>query len=53
MYRGDGEMEIRSGGQVIQIVRDNARDRSITSGDVPRGLEMDLGVMDMTVNAER
>jgi len=41
-------MEIKSGGHVIQIARDIAGDCSITSGDVPGGSEMDLGVMDMT-----
>jgi len=36
-------MEIRSGGQVRPIARDNTRDCLITSGDEPGGLEMDIG----------
>ena len=43
MYRGDGETEIKSGGHVIQIGRDNAGDRSITSGDVVRRVGDGLG----------
>jgi len=42
-YRGDGETEEMSRGHVIPIGRDNAGDCSITSRDVPRGPEMDLG----------
>jgi len=36
-------MEEMSGGHVMLIGQDNARDCSITSGDVPRGPEMDIG----------
>jgi len=35
-------MEKRSGGQVILNERDKARDHLITSGDVPRGPELNL-----------
>jgi len=43
MYRINGETEQMSGGHVILIGRDNARDHLIMSGDEPGGLEMDLG----------
>ena len=43
MYRKDRETEKVSGGQVIQIGQDNTGDHLSMSGDVPGGLEMDLG----------
>jgi len=44
-------MKEMSGGHVILIVCDCTGDCSIMNGDVPRGLEMDLSVMDMTATA--
>jgi len=41
-------MEKRSGNHVILIGQDNTGNHLIINGDVPRGLELDLSVMDMT-----
>jgi len=42
-------MEEMSRGHVILILCDHTGDHLIMSGDVPRGLEIDLSVMDMTL----